>query len=110
MKKIDLTVKVNRVAKFNNGTMPFMNRNELFNILRGKGQLLYEVIDALAAYQGGAISDANDTLAFVEELKSKPVCSISNARFALIENALANASVEVKATWANMVSHLNMEG
>jgi hypothetical protein len=110
MKKIDLTVKVNRVAKFNNGTVPFMSRNEFINIIRGKGQLLYEVIDALSAYQGGAISDANDTLAFIEELKAQPVGAITNERFALIENSLAAASVEVKATWANMVSHLNMEG
>ncbi|MBE6319389.1 MAG: hypothetical protein E7075_00330 [Bacteroidales bacterium] len=111
MKQIDLTFKVNRVATFKNGSMlPTMSMKELMMVARGKGQLLYEVIEALAKYNGGTISEANDTLTFIEELKLHPVCNISEEKFALIEKALATATVEVKAAWANMISQLNMEG
>lgn len=108
MKKIDLTFRTHRTIKHNSKTgLPQITWKELAMIARNQGHLLYDVVEALVNYKGGVIEDANDTLALADRLKANPIATISDDEFALIENALMSATVEVKAAWANMVKQLN---
>jgi hypothetical protein len=102
MKKIDLTVRVHRVTpQRGHGMRPMPMQSN---------KLLTDVIAALVSYTGVAIYEANDIITFINELKANPVCEIDEAKLMLIEAALGNANVEVKATWATMINKLNKEG
>lgn len=118
MKKIDLNYDMRRATKklslptaqselleklkMSNPLLANMNMKNLDTLKR-------EVLKAMANYNGGTIEEAEEMLALIEFLHNNPVCEITDEQFAMVEHAISNASVEVKATWKSMVESLNAE-
>lgn len=127
MKKIDLTYPMRRATKkaVTLPTLPTkvtlseeakakLQSHPLFaqmNTLKANADTLKkEVLNALANYTSGTIAEAEEIFSLAEYLRDNPTCEISNAKFALIEKAIATSNVEVKVTWNTMINELNKEG
>lgn len=116
MKKIDLTYQMRRATK--KLSLPTA-QSELLEKLKMSNSLLTnmnnidtlkrEVLKAMANYNGGTIEEAEEMLTLIEFLRDNPTCEITDEQFAMVEHAISNASVEVKATWKSMVNELNAE-
>lgn len=114
--KIDLTYKMKRAGKKTPAltstqveALSKLHSHPLFKTMQNLDTLKKEVIKALKEYTGSTIYDADAIFNLAEYLTENPVCELTDTEFALVENALVNATVEVKVTWKAMLNELNQE-
>lgn len=113
MKKIDLTVRMNKVSMANMpefSTTNITTTNPLLERLGMVNTLQRYIINALNNYIDCTIAQSADVIALAQKLKETPTCEVSEENFTIIESAIANAPAYVKAAWLNMVQSLNTEG
>lgn len=103
MKKIDLTVPLNKV---NFKTQIPYEKDVLLSKLK-KTSLKKSVVDAIMGYTHGSIDEANEMFQLAQLLSDQPVITITDEQFELVEKALVDSTVAVKSTWNTMVNQLN---
>ena len=111
MKKIDLTYQMRRATRKTVTNVQVeatrLHSQRLLAMMQKVDTLKKEVLNAMANYVGGTMEDAENMFALAEFLRDNPTCEVTDVQLALIEQAIANASVEVRVTWKAMYNELN---